>query len=67
MRGRPARRRLPKEVLDAGEAAAIKAGYSPKSARRTASRLMRTPRIIEEIRRRLHERERTADENSRAD
>jgi len=32
MRRRPAKRRLPKEVLAAGEAAAIAAGYSPKSA-----------------------------------
>ncbi len=49
--------KLTREMLDAGEAAAIKVGYSPKNARRTAARLLRTPAVHEEILRRLRERE----------
>ena len=49
--------KLTKEELDHGEAAAIRAGYSPKNARRTASRLLRTPKIREAIIDRLAEQE----------
>jgi len=44
--------KLTKEELDRGEWAAIQAGYNPKYARRTASRLLRTPRIRAAMRRR---------------
>jgi len=47
--------KLTKEELDESEAAAIAAGYSPKSARRTGARLFRTPRIQRAIERRLAE------------
>ena len=47
--------KLTKQELDAGEQAAIKAGYSPKNARRTASRLLRTPAIREELLKRFAE------------
>jgi len=42
--------RLTKEELDRAERAAIAAGYSPKSARRTGSRLLRTPKIRAKLR-----------------
>ena len=41
--------KLTKEELDRAEAACIRAGYSPKNARRTASRFLRTPHIREII------------------
>ena len=47
--------KLTKEQLDICEAAAIEAGYSPKSARRTGARLFRTPRIQRAIERRRAE------------
>jgi phage terminase small subunit len=47
--------KLTKEELDISEAAAIEAGYSPKSARRTGARLLRTPKIRRAIERRLAE------------
>ena len=43
---RTRRPKLPKEVLDRRELAAIAAGYSPKNARRTAARKLRDPRIL---------------------
>lgn len=46
---------LSKEQLDRGEQAAIRAGYSPKSARRTAARLLRDPEIIAQINKALKE------------
>ena len=51
--------RLTKEELDSAEAAAIKAGYNPKYARRTGSRLLRTPRIRAAIESLIREREGT--------
>lgn len=49
--------KLTKEELDRGEAAAIRAGYSPKNARRTASRLLRTPAVRARIAEGLKQRE----------
>ena len=41
--------KLTKEELDRAEVACIRAGYSPKNARRTASRFLQTPCIREII------------------
>lgn len=40
------RPKLPKDLLDRGERAAIAVGYSPKNARRMAARLLRRPQVI---------------------
>jgi len=57
---KPLKIKLTKEELDRGERAAIAAGYSPRNARRTAARLLRTPKIREAIGQFMRERKATA-------
>ena len=62
---------LPKELLDHAERAAIVAGYHPRTARMTAAKLLRTPRIIARLEEMtceaILEEERLNDENAGTD
>ena len=63
--------KLPKDLLDHAERAAIVAGYHPKTARMTAARLLHTPRIIARLEEMAceaaREREAVDDENAGTD